>query len=226
MRARRLAVAGWFVHLVEWPDASLSRVSLFWQNNGKNHGKKLLRSQPGFLPFRSFSLHINAASDDTWVSIVVHFPKYRTVFWGRSNGSTCFANCEISCGSKLCVSTIGAACRNTPRFMECAVTFQGARARSTWAVVRFVSLPLFQSVIQSFIMSNASCPRIPTNREAQWGSALAVFGATGQYKTKAPSASSVKLLGVKAAISDQRLAVIHASRKTTRSFQSVRLRIT
>ncbi|EAN85843.1 hypothetical protein Tc00.1047053510829.20 [Trypanosoma cruzi] len=40
-----------------------------------------------------------------------------------------------------------------------------------------------------------------------------------------PSGSVVKLLGVKAAIPDQRLAVIHASRTTTRSFQSVRLRI-
>ncbi|PWV06151.1 hypothetical protein C3747_119g84 [Trypanosoma cruzi] len=75
-------------------------------------------------------------------------------------------------------------------------------------------------------MSNASCPRIFTNREARWGSALAVFGARDQSKIKAPSASSVKFLTVKAAISDQRLAVIHASRKTTRSFQSVRLRIT
>ncbi|RNC57281.1 hypothetical protein TcCL_ESM05119, partial [Trypanosoma cruzi] len=59
----------------------------------------LLRSQPGFLPFRSFSLHINAASGNTWVSIVVYFHRYRTVFWGRSNGSTCFVNFEITCGS-------------------------------------------------------------------------------------------------------------------------------
>ncbi|PWV07851.1 hypothetical protein C3747_97g89 [Trypanosoma cruzi] len=74
-------------------------------------------------------------------------------------------------------------------------------------------------------MSNASCPRILTNREARCGSALAVLDATVQSKIKVPSDSIVKLLGVKAAISDQRLAVIHASRKTTRSFQSVRLRI-
>ncbi|RNF17774.1 hypothetical protein TcG_05393 [Trypanosoma cruzi] len=74
-------------------------------------------------------------------------------------------------------------------------------------------------------MSKASFPRIFTNREARWGSALAVFGATDQSKIKVPSGSGVKLLGVKVAISDQRLAVIHASRKTTRSFQSVRPRI-
>ncbi|RNC57066.1 hypothetical protein TcCL_ESM05330 [Trypanosoma cruzi] len=101
--------------------------------------KTLLCFQPGFLPVRSFSLHINATSDDNWVSIVVYFHKYQTVFWGRSNGLTCFANCEITRGSKLYASTIGAACRNAPRFMECAVAFQGARARSTWAVVIFVS---------------------------------------------------------------------------------------
>ncbi|RNC51914.1 hypothetical protein TcCL_ESM10925 [Trypanosoma cruzi] len=33
--------------------------------------KTLLCCQPGFLPFRSSFLHINATSDDTWVSIVV-----------------------------------------------------------------------------------------------------------------------------------------------------------
>ncbi|RNC54097.1 hypothetical protein TcCL_ESM08522 [Trypanosoma cruzi] len=101
--------------------------------------KTLLRSQPGFLPFRSVSLHINATGDDTWVSIVVYLPKYRTVFWGSSNGSTCFTNSEITCGFKLYASTISAACLNAPRFMECAVAFQGARAPSTWALVIFVS---------------------------------------------------------------------------------------
>ncbi|PWV10021.1 hypothetical protein C3747_73g133 [Trypanosoma cruzi] len=75
------------------------------------------------------------------------------------------------------------------------------------------------------MVSNASCPRVLTNREARWGSALAVFGATDQSKITVPSGSSVTLLGVKAAIPDQRLAVIHASRKTTRSLQSARPRI-
>ncbi|EAN94642.1 hypothetical protein TcCL_NonESM00428 [Trypanosoma cruzi] len=74
-------------------------------------------------------------------------------------------------------------------------------------------------------MSNASCPRIPTNRGARWGSALAVFGATDQSKTTVPSGSGVKLLGVKDAIPDQRLVVIHAFQKTTRCFQSARPRI-
>ncbi|RNF01159.1 hypothetical protein TcG_11524 [Trypanosoma cruzi] len=54
-------------------------------------------------------LHINATSADTWVSSVARFPKYQTVFWGRSNGSTCFAKCEITCGSKLCFPTVWAA---------------------------------------------------------------------------------------------------------------------
>ncbi|RNC55728.1 hypothetical protein TcCL_ESM06766 [Trypanosoma cruzi] len=105
--------------------------------------KTLLRSQPGFLSFRSVSLHINANSDDTWVSTVVYLPKYRTVFWGRSNGLTCFTNCEITCGFKLYASTISAACRNAPRSMECSVAFQGARARSTLAVVIFVGFSFF-----------------------------------------------------------------------------------
>ncbi|RNC61877.1 hypothetical protein TcCL_ESM00491, partial [Trypanosoma cruzi] len=81
------------------------------------------------------------------------------------------------------------------------------------------------NIREIFVVSNASCPRILTNREARWGSALAVFRATDQSKIKVPSGSSVKLSGVKAAISNQHLAVIHASRKTTRSFQSARLRI-
>ncbi|PWV18790.1 hypothetical protein C3747_12g153 [Trypanosoma cruzi] len=109
--------------------------------------------------------------------------------------------------------------------MECAMASQRARARSTWAVVRFVSFSLRRIVLHNCMMSNSSYSRILTNREARWGSALAVFGATDQSKITVPSRSSVKLLGVKAAISDQRLAVIHASRKTTRSLQSVRSQI-
>ncbi|KAF8287668.1 hypothetical protein TcYC6_0026040 [Trypanosoma cruzi] len=58
--------------------------------------EKLLCSQPGLLSFRIFSLHINTTSDDTWVSTVVYFHKYRTVFWGSSNGSPCLANCKIT----------------------------------------------------------------------------------------------------------------------------------
>ncbi|RNC61966.1 hypothetical protein TcCL_ESM00357 [Trypanosoma cruzi] len=42
---------------------------------------------------------------------------------------------------KLYVSTIGAARLNAPCFMECAAASQGARARPTWAAVRFVSFP-------------------------------------------------------------------------------------
>ncbi|RNF23891.1 hypothetical protein TcG_01246 [Trypanosoma cruzi] len=74
------------------------------------------------------------------------------------------------------------------------------------------------------MVSNASCPRILTNREARWGSALAVFGATDQSEITVPSGSSVTLLGVKDAISGQRL-VIHAFQKTARCFQSARPRI-
>ncbi|RNC35397.1 hypothetical protein TcCL_Unassigned01719, partial [Trypanosoma cruzi] len=68
-----------------------------------------------------------------------------------------------------------------------------------------------------------SCPRILTSRKARRESALAVIDATDQSKIMLPSGSSVKLLGVKAAISERQLAVIHAGQKTTRSFQSVRL---
>ncbi|RNC54898.1 hypothetical protein TcCL_ESM07639, partial [Trypanosoma cruzi] len=148
----------------------------------------------------------------------VYLLKYRTVLSGRSNGSTCLANCKITCGPKSHLSTIGAAYRNAPRFMECAVSFQGARDRSTWAAVRFMSFSLRRSVLHNCIMSNSSYPRILTNREARCGSAFAVTGATDQSKLTAPSRSSVELLGVKAAISGQQLAVIHASRKTTRLF--------
>ncbi|RNC39697.1 hypothetical protein TcCL_ESM10488 [Trypanosoma cruzi] len=83
-----------------------------------------------------------------------------------------------------------------------------------------------RKIRELFVVSKASCPRILTNREARWGSALAVFRAMDQSKIMVLSDSSVKLLEINTAISDQRLAVIHASQKTTRSFQSVRLRIT
>ncbi|RNC40293.1 hypothetical protein TcCL_NonESM10246 [Trypanosoma cruzi] len=61
------------------------------------------------------------------------------------------------------------------------------------------------------MMTNASCPRILTNREARWRCALAVFRATDQSEITVPSGPIVKLLGVRAATSDQRLAVVHAS---------------
>ncbi|RNC39643.1 hypothetical protein TcCL_NonESM10982, partial [Trypanosoma cruzi] len=84
-------------------------------------------------------------------------------------------------------------------------------------------LSLRRSVLHNVIVSNASCPRILTNRKARRESALAVIDATDQSKIMLPSGSSVKLLGVKAAISERQLAVIHAGQKTTRCFQSVRL---
>ncbi|RNC33684.1 hypothetical protein TcCL_Unassigned03594, partial [Trypanosoma cruzi] len=152
-------------------------------------------------------------------------PQISNCVLGRSNRSTCTANREITCGSKSHVSTIFCDVPQRTRFMECTVSFQGARARSTWAAVRFVSFSLCRSVPRNFIVSNTSCPRILTNRKARWGSALAVFQDTNQSRIMFPSGSSVKLLGVKAAISGQQLVVIHASQKTTRYFQSVRLRI-
>ncbi|RNC53179.1 hypothetical protein TcCL_ESM09519 [Trypanosoma cruzi] len=47
------------------------------------------------------------------------------------------------------------------------------------------------------VSNTSSCPRILTDREARWGSALAVFQDTNQSRIMVPSGSSVELLGLR-----------------------------
>ncbi|KAF8283185.1 hypothetical protein TcYC6_0002340 [Trypanosoma cruzi] len=85
--------------------------------------------------------------------------------------------------------------------MECAVAFQEPElVPPGQSSVREASV-VSKCHTELYNVERILAPRIPTNREAQWGSALAVFGATDQYKIKVPFGSQRDMFGVKAKIS-------------------------
>ncbi|KAF8301128.1 hypothetical protein TcBrA4_0051800 [Trypanosoma cruzi] len=141
-----------------------------------------------------FSLHINASSDDTWVSIVVYLPKYQTMLWGGRTGQRASPTARSRVVQIACLHDWSGVPQRT---LLCGVRRGIPRNQRSLHVSsrKIRKLSLRRSVLHNVVVSNASCPRILTNRKARRESALAVLDATDQSKIMLPSGSSVKLLG-------------------------------